>query len=88
MCNSITLGQYFQNDLSVERSIYDDVAAYQLNSLNQNLNVLGRKICIVPYGMKTIKSGQQWSYSQLSVSRAASGTGPDCPSLREVSGLC
>ena len=33
-CNSITRGQYFQNEVSVERSIYDDVAAYQLNSLN------------------------------------------------------
>ena len=39
----------------MERSIFADVTAYQLNGLNRKLNESIRKICIVLYGMKTIK---------------------------------
>lgn len=34
VCNSITFGQNFQNEVWVERSLFGDVIAYQLSSLN------------------------------------------------------
>ena len=33
-CNSVRIGQNIQNEVSVERSIFTDVVAYQLISLN------------------------------------------------------
>lgn len=37
--NSVLIGQNIQNKLSVEKSIFVDVIAYQLISLNGKLNV-------------------------------------------------
>ena len=36
-CNSVRIGQNIQNEVSVERSIFTDVVAYQLISLNWTL---------------------------------------------------
>ena len=54
--NSVGIGQYTQNELSVERSIFVYVAPYQLISLNLKLNGYRKEQMIVPHGTKTTKT--------------------------------
>ena len=37
-CTSVTIGQNIQNEISLERSIFADVVAYQFINLNGKLN--------------------------------------------------
>ena len=46
-CNSDRIGQNIQNEVSLERSIFADVDAYQFININWNLN---GSVYIVPYG--------------------------------------
>ena len=37
-CNSVKIGQNIQNEVSLERSIFANVVAYQFINLNEKLN--------------------------------------------------
>ena len=51
------IGQNFQNEVLMERSIVPEFVAYQLNHLNRNLRGVRKYIiCIVPYGTKLARS--------------------------------
>ena len=53
---TVRIGQNIQNGVSVERSIFTDIDAYQLISLKGTLNGSTKETCIVSYGTKTTKA--------------------------------
>ena len=50
------VGQNFQNELPVRRSILAKFAAYQLHHLNWKLNWFRRKTCVILYGTSMTKA--------------------------------
>ena len=42
-CNSVKISQNIQNEVSLERSIFADVVAYQFINLNRKLNGSGNQ---------------------------------------------
>ena len=53
---TVRISQNIQNEVSVERSIFTDIVAYQLISLKGTLNGSTKETCIVSYGTKTSKA--------------------------------
>ena len=42
-CNSVKISQNIQNEVSLERSIFADVVAYQFINLNRKINGSGKE---------------------------------------------
>ena len=53
---TVRISQNIQNEVSVERSLFTDIVAYQLISLKGTLNGSTKETCIVSYGTKTSKA--------------------------------
>ena len=64
-CNSVKISQNIQNEVSLERSIFADVVAFQFINLNRKLNGSRKKIYIVPCGKKTTKAVVQGLINKL-----------------------
>ena len=56
MSVSVKISQNIQNEVSVERSIFTDIVAYQLISLKGKLNGSTKETYIFSYGTKTSKA--------------------------------
>ena len=56
MSVTVRISQNIQNEVSVERSIFTDIVAYQLISLKGTLNGSTKETCIFSYGTKTSKA--------------------------------